>query len=290
MLKSNSQKLRQLQMKLAFKAIVLKGKITQALSLKLATKHAVHLFRTPIQFTVPQRELPMLQQSRKEKLFINTLQKEIMVYHYGESARKILLIHGWSGRGTQLYKIADMLVAEGFSVLSFDAPAHGQSSGTQTMMNEFVVCIRVLSETYGPFEYGIGHSLGGMALLNALNRNIPFKKAVCIGSGNSIFDIMKDFVANLKMKPVIAQRMKAFYDKEFGVDLETFSSYQVAKHIDIPVLIIHDQDDKDVPVSCAHEIYKNLKNGTLLITNGLGHRKILGHSEVLENIRNFIHA
>jgi pimeloyl-ACP methyl ester carboxylesterase len=221
---------------------------------------------------------------------IQELQKEIMVYHYGNSDKKVLLIHGWSGRGTQLFKIADLLLENGYSVISFDAPAHGNSTGTQTMMNEFVICIQVLSEKYGPFKFGIGHSLGGMALLNAINRGVTFQKAICIGSGNSIFDIMKDFVTKLEMKPIIAQMMKDHYDRKFGVDLETFSSYHVAKNIEIPTLIIHDTEDKDVPVQCAHDIHKHLKNGELMITNRLGHRKVLGDTKVLEKIINFMHA
>ncbi len=290
MIKSKTQKLRQLKLKIAFESIKLKGKVTQAISIKLATKHAIKLFRTPIKYKIPARELPFYTHSKKELVFIDELNKKIMVYQNGDSDRKIILIHGWSGRGTQLYKIADAFLKQGFSTISFDAPAHGLSTGKETMMNEFVICIRKLSELYGPFDYGIGHSLGGMALLNAINRGITFKKAVCIGSGNSIYQIMKDFVAQLELNPVIADKMKAHYDKQFGVDLENFSSYNVAKNIEIPVFIIHDSDDNDVPVQCAYDIHENLKHGKLMITNGLGHRKILGNSEVLENIRKFIHA
>lgn len=290
MSRSKLQKLSQVQMRLSYKAVLLKGKIYQSISLKLGTYHAIKLFRTPFKFNTPKREFPMISTSRKEILMIPALQKEIMVYHYGNSDKKVLLIHGWSGRGTQLFKIADVLLENGYAVISFDAPAHGHSSGTQTMMNEFVTCIQVLSEKYGPFKFGIGHSLGGMALLNAINLGVSFQKAICIGSGNSIFEIMKDFVAKLEMKPIIAQMMKDHYDREFGVDLETFSSYHVAKNIEIPTLIIHDTEDEDVPVQCAYDIHKQLNNGELMITNGLGHRKVLGDSKVLEKIINFIHA
>ncbi len=290
MIKSKTQKLRQLKLKIAFKSVKLKGKITQAISLNYATKQAIKLFKTPIKFKIPAREIPMYSNSIKEFVEIEELNKEIMVYRNGNADKKVILIHGWSGRGTQLYKINNMLLDMGFSTISFDAPAHGMSTGKNTMMNEFVICVRKLTELYGPFEYGIGHSLGGMALLNSIKSGISIKKAVCIGSGNSIYQIMKDFVNQLDLKPIIAEKMKAHYDKQFGVDLENFSSYNVAKSIEIPVFIIHDTNDKDVPVTCAYDIHSNLKNGKLLITNGLGHRKILGDSLVLDNIRNFIHA
>jgi alpha-beta hydrolase superfamily lysophospholipase len=51
--------------------------------------------------------------------------------------KKILLVHGWSGRGTQLFKIADELLKQGYSTISFDAPAHGKSPG-KTIMVDFI--------------------------------------------------------------------------------------------------------------------------------------------------------
>ena len=69
------------------------------------------------------------------------------------------MVHGWSGRGTQLYAIADKLLENGFMTISFDGPAHGQSSGKTTMMPEFMETCLEIDKKYGPFEIGIGHSL-----------------------------------------------------------------------------------------------------------------------------------
>jgi alpha-beta hydrolase superfamily lysophospholipase len=42
------------------------------------------------------------------------------------------------GRGTQLFKIADELLKQGYSTISFDAPAHGKSPGKTTIMVDFI--------------------------------------------------------------------------------------------------------------------------------------------------------
>ena len=68
---------------------------------------------------------------------------------------------------TQLFKIADALLKEGYTTISFDAPAHGKSPGNSTIMIEFIASIFELERQFGPFEIAIGHSLGGMAVLNA---------------------------------------------------------------------------------------------------------------------------
>ena len=72
------------------------AKLLQAISPKLATLFAAKLFKTPIKHRIPKRELPMEENSKQTKLFIPKINKEIVVYNYGESNRKVLLVHGWS--------------------------------------------------------------------------------------------------------------------------------------------------------------------------------------------------
>jgi hypothetical protein len=42
----------------------------------------------------------MEQISIQKTLHIPTINKSVVVYQYGQSDKKILLVHGWSGRGT----------------------------------------------------------------------------------------------------------------------------------------------------------------------------------------------
>ena len=70
--------------------------------------------------------------------------------------------------------------------------------------------------------------------------------------------------------------------------MDSYSSDIVAKNIKIPTLIIHDSKDKEASVNSALEIRKQLVNGQLLITNGLGHTKILKDNLVISKIIEFI--
>ena len=125
-------------------SIIYIGKFLQFFIPPLATKYAIRLFATPIRYKTPEREKMMAKSAKKEMVLIPNLKKEVMVYTYGYSKRKVLLIHGWSGRGTQLYKIADKLLENGFMTISFDAPAHGKSEGKYTMMTEFIAINKFL--------------------------------------------------------------------------------------------------------------------------------------------------
>ena len=70
--------------------------------------------------------------------------------------------------------------------------------------------------------------------------------------------------------------------------MENYSSHSAAKTVEIPVLVIHDENDYEVPVETSINIHDNLKNGELLITQHLGHRKILGNPFVIEKTVGFI--
>ena len=268
--------------------IILLGQFLQFISPKLASLYAAKLFATPIKHKIPKRELAMDANSSQVTVTIPGVNKKIVVYQYGDSTKKVLLVHGWSGRGTQLFKIADELLKNGYSTISFDAPAHGKSAGNQTLLPEFVASILELQKLYGPFEFAVGHSLGSMSILKAIVEGLNVKKAVLIGSGDIIQDIIDHFLKNLKLSKKVGLLMKKYFEKKSGTSMERFSSYLSAQKVLIPVLIIHDLNDADVNVSCAYNIHKNLAGSELLITEHLGHRKILGDKRVIEKIITYL--
>lgn len=270
------------------KVILITAKLFESISLNLATKFAAKLFTTPIKHKIPKREFQMDKESVQETLFVPSINKEIVVYHYGKAEKRILLVHGWSGRGTQLVKIADELISLGYSIISFDAPAHGKSKGNSTIMIEFIASILELEKQFGPFEFAIGHSLGGMSILNAIRENLKVKKAVIIGSGDIIQDIIDDFIKKLKLKPEIGIKLRDYFEKKYKVKMDYYSASNAAKEISIPVLIIHDENDEDVNVKAAYNIKENINISELMITKNLGHRKILGNTEVIKRIVEFI--
>ncbi|MDA6068853.1 alpha/beta hydrolase [Flavobacterium sp. AC] len=268
--------------------IILSGKLLAFISPKLATKFAAKLFTTPIKHKTPKREFEMDDKSIKNRIFVPAINKSIVTYKYGKSDQKILLVHGWSGRGTQLFKIADELVQKGYSTISFDAPAHGKSEGTTTIMSEFIDSILEIEKQYGPFEIAIGHSLGGMSVLNAIKDGLKVKKAIVIGSGDIVQDILDEFILKLGLKQKFSERLRFLFEDKYQVKMDDFSAYRAGQKIQIPVLVIHDKDDPEVPVEAGIHIHKHLKNGSLFLTEGLGHRKILGNQNVIKKILDFI--
>ena len=256
----------------------------------LASRFAARLFLSPFRYKLPEREKEMFDESEIIKLKVPSIRREIVVYEYGKSDKKILLVHGWSGRGTQLSKIARELRNKGFSTISFDAPGHGKAPGKISMMPFFIESVHYLDKMYGPFEAVIGHSLGGMSSLRAIKEGMQVKKLVIIGTANSVTKITRDFAENMKMNHKIAGKMKAYLDTKFGQDMEDYSGAISAKEVNTPTLIVHDKQDVDVSVKDAHELHGALPDSRIFITEGLGHRRILGNKEVINKITTFITA
>lgn len=269
------------------KTIIKTAKFLEAFSPKLATSFAYKLFVTPINHKAPTREEEMEKEAVQKYIDVPKIKRKIRVFEYGKSDKKALLVHGWSGRGTQLVSIADALRKEGYMTISFDAPAHGKSEGKISHMIQFIECIFELQRIYGKFDLTVGHSLGGMSVMNAIKRGFTTDKAVIIGSGDVVLDIFEGFVESLHLKPNIALKLKAKFENRSKNTLSDYDVFEAAKTANIPVFVIHDKQDKDVPVHCALHIYENLPNGKLLITDGLGHRKILGDMQVIKQIITF---
>lgn len=270
------------------KLIQIVVKIMSLFSTKLTLKFATFLFVSPVKFKVPKRELQMLETSKVSFDELKQINKKIRVLVYGYSDKKVLLVHGWSGRATQLFMTANKLLENGYMVIAFDGPAHGQSKGKTTNLLEFINTIEYVVSKYGPFEAAIGHSFGSIAILNTQAKHHFFKSIVTIGSGDYFSDISKNFVQNLGLSPKFGKKVEYYFKKKWNVNPNDFASSIAAKSIKAPCLVVHDSTDGDVDVSCSVAIRQSLKNGQLYITQNLGHTKILREPFVSNKIVEFI--
>ena len=97
-----------------------------------------------------------------------------------------------------------------------------------------------------------------------------------------------NFVKKLQLKQKVAAKIKKHLTALFKRDIESVSPCETAKNTLIPTLILHDSQDFDVDVSNAYKIRQNLVKGELLVTNGLGHHRILRNKKVIHRIIDFI--
>jgi pimeloyl-ACP methyl ester carboxylesterase len=264
------------------------GKTLQFFSKSLAASFVAKLFVKPIRYRTPEREEMMRESAKGEMVLIPSLGYEVMVYTYGYSKTKVLLAHGWSGRGTQMYAIADKILENSMMIISFDGPAHGLSKGKTTTQVEFVKTIEFLNSTYGPFEAAVGHSFGSTSLLKSISNGLKLNKLVVISTEFTMTNIIENLIENLQLKSSIVNKLKKKLDQKYKGDIEFYSAANYANNVTIPTLVLHDTKDKDVDVSSAYKLRQNLPNGELLVTNGLGHHRILRDKDIINKVVEFI--
>lgn len=262
--------------------------LSQRLSTTLAKRLALFLFFRPQRFKMPVREQEMNEHALKTSCYIPKIDKEIRVFRLTGKKSKVLLLHGWSGRGTQLFSFADELKKSNAEIITFDMPAHGQSPGNKTNILELVACIKELHVKYGPFDHAVAHSMGSMALLRALRDGVSLKSAAIIGSGDKIRNVFYRFSEQLQFSDKVTERMIQTVEKQFGMNLESYSSSMSLEHLDTPLLIVHDQDDKETPFAYSKALHKIANNSELLLTSGLGHHRILRDSMTIQHVVQFL--
>lgn len=257
-----------------------------AVSPALASRAAERLFFTPARHRTPARERAVLRSAARE--WIEFRGKRIAVWRWGHGPA-ILLAHGWSGRGGQLAAFVEPLVSAGFSVLTWDAPGHGRSQGERSDLLEFAALIDLLANREGRVRAIVGHSLGGAATVIACAGGAPAERVVLIGAAADPTDFFRWFLGVVGFDDVRRAATMARLERKFAFRwAEANVSRLVSSLGHIPALVVHDRDDREVPLSDAEEIVCSWPGARLLATSGLGHRRILGDPGVITSIGRFL--
>lgn len=260
------------------------GRLSPALAGRLAYK----LWFTPTRFKTPASERRALDSSLIEFHRIND--KNIATFSWGQTELPtILLVHGWSGRGTQLGAFVEPLVSTGYRVISFDAPAHGRSSGKQTNLYEVADVILALQEHYGEFDSVITHSFGGPCTTEAVQRGLKTKRIVSICPPANTLGLVEKFASALHLTEATKANLIKRIETRFSKDIwKNICMQNTVKEITTPGMVIHDAHDTDIPWEEGQAVAYAWNNAPFMITSGLGHRRILRDSAVIESAVNFI--
>ena len=262
-------------------------KIGGTVSPALAGRVAYELWFTPTRFPTPASEQAVLESAEIEYHQID--RQTIATYSWGQSGSTVLLVHGWSGRGTQLGAFVEPLIDAGYRVLSFDCPAHGRSSGKQTTLYEIADVILGMNDRYGPFESVITHSFGGPCLAVAMQRGFTASSVVSISPRARVAVLVQKFADTLYIPEKATQDFVRRFQDAFGENiLDEASMVNNVRELEIPALVIHDEDDDDIPWHEGETVAQVWKHARFIKTSTLGHRRILRDPSIIDAAVNFI--
>ncbi|MFF4383684.1 alpha/beta hydrolase [Kitasatospora sp. NPDC001547] len=260
----------------------------------LAGRAAFELFRHPLRRSrVRGSEREVHERAVTERLSVGG--KPVVGYRWGSGERPVLLLHGWRSRASRFAPYVPRLRALGLSAVAFDAPGHGDSGGRTTSVPEYRELALRLQDRYGPFEGVVAHSLGGCAAFGALADGLRAGRLAAVSGVSRVGFFPAAFCAGLGLNADVERALRARIEQElFGGDAGGWERYDAARQVDAvggTVLVVHDEDDTVVPLSEAHRLRRAYgERLDLVVTRGLGHRRVIAEPAVVDQVIGFISA
>ncbi len=258
---------------------------------KQAGQLAYKFFTTPLRRARHAISDEILESAR---LFEFLYGKQILKgYEWGQGEKTVLLVHGWESRGTGLRSFVPELVAAGFRVVAFDGPAHGNSDGKRTNLPHFAGAIRAIMNQVGDVYGIITHSFGGASTayaLGYLENTHQINKLVFIAVPGKLKSVFEKTARIMRLPRKAAQEFeRILQSKVNNRPLEMIDVATGYKNLNVKdVLVVHDKKDPVVPFRSAVKIYENWDNATMIVTDGMGHYRIMKDSLVVKKIVEFI--
>lgn len=262
-------------------------RVLAALSPPWAVRLAVWLFlRPPTRRKPRMREQLVLAAGQRLELGFQTT--TLSAWRWGRGP-VVLLVHDWGSSAGQLQAFVQPLVRGGFTVVAFDAPGHGVSGGTWSSLTRLSAAIEHVAQTVGPLHAVIAHALGAAATELAIERGLQLARLVEISPSASAQTRFERHASALHLGDTLTPIVRGTLERRLGVGLDTFDPDRLASAVqDVPMLVIHDRLDREVPFAQAARRIQSLHRGRLMSTLGLGHHDLVADPLVIDAARRFI--
>ena len=236
------------------------------------------------------QEVDVLAKDEKEMLSINN--NNIQLYKWGNAEKKILLVHGWEGQAGNYSDLIEKLLVHQYTVYAFDGPGHGNSSGGKNIMYDYLDLVAVII-TKLTIKNIVSHSFGSVVSTYSLAK-IPhhkIEKIVLLTTPHTF----SNYLLNISQKIGISDKaVQLFLKRVEGERKEKITDFDVSKFVQKAniesALIIHDINDKVIPISEAEAVDKDWDNATLQKITDTGHFKILRSLDVTNTIIEFMES
>jgi pimeloyl-ACP methyl ester carboxylesterase len=249
---------------------------------------AEKVFLSARRYRTPRRELTWA--AAAERSTVPTDAGELATWTWGSAEPTVLLVHGWAGRGMQLGGFVAPMLETGFRVVTFDAPGHGDSPGRRSSLPEMASAVEAVVRHLGRVDAIVAHSLGASATIAAIGRApAPLGVGRLVTIAPSVdFDAVGEQFAKLSgFTPAVVRRMRRRIEKRFGIRWREIEAAALGGNIDLPLLVVHDRDDRDVGWLEGAALADSWPGARLMSTNRLGHRRILRDAAVLDEVARF---
>lgn len=188
---------------------------------------------------------------------------------------RVLMVHGWNGMAADWRVIGDRLAARGAHVTAVDMPAHGAAGGRFSSLPRFVRALKAIDRELGPFDVWIGHSLGAAAMVAAVARGARAHRLVLVNGLVAPARVLSDMGRQAGLSHAATHAFLNHIEDREGMAFAEMDTARNATRVRAEALIVHDLNDRLVPLAEAQYLASVWTRARLIQTTGLGHRRIL---------------
>jgi pimeloyl-ACP methyl ester carboxylesterase len=206
---------------------------------------------------------------------------------WGEGKRKVIITHGW---GSKAADFADLITAlsaiDDLQIIAFDAPGNGSSESELSNLLLFTKAVEAIVNTYGVPDILIGHSLGAMANIMAINQT-GIKPALQITIA-PLVRLKENFIATMTTAGAPQAAQDSFlesFESLFKLSASDFNLYDLYVADDhIKHWLAYDREDKIAPYTYLQEFLSTQPEILTQEYEGVGHERIIKDTGLIEQV------
>ena len=253
----------------------------------LAARLAYRQLATPPRATPSDWQAALRDEARRHMLPFG--RGKLAVYEWG-AGPTVLMVHGWGSHATHMGRMVLPLVAAGYRVVSFDAPAHGASSGRATDLVQFASAVAAVARHAGSLRCVLGHSFGAaMAMYAQRDWGVQADRLVLLSSLSHCNWFVEAFGEHAGLTPGVLARVRRMLVTLYcgRLDWRRMSVVDMVRGIDVPALVVHDELDEEIPFEHGLALAAASPRVTFRATRGHGHHLVVRNLDVIEQVVRF---
>ncbi len=201
-----------------------------------------------------------------------------------KKAPTIIILHGWGANAGLMLPLATPFYQYGYNVLLFDARNHGRSdSDGHSSLPRFAEDLRLAIEFLNkhPDRHSgkiilMGHSVGAGAVLFEASQRQDISAVISLSAFAHPEWVMRRQLKRFPLPDFVVSGIMRYIQWIIGFRFEDIAPINTACKISCPVLLVHGENDKMVPVSDALAIKQHCKHNSLklLLIKDAGHNAV----------------
>jgi pimeloyl-ACP methyl ester carboxylesterase len=202
----------------------------------------------------------------------------------------VIVLHGWGGNSSLMLPLAPHIHDAGFHALFVDARNHGLSendsfSSMPRFAEDLEVAVEWAHKRDDVTAVGvIGHSVGAGALIFSASKGVPIDAAVSVSSFAHPGEMMHE---NMPFpRPVVVAILEAV-QRTIGYRFDEFAPRTRVVSVDIPLLLVHGDEDVVVPITNLHQLADAHGSAEVIVVPGGGHSDLGPFEPYIDDIVDF---